>query len=188
MSIQSLSSHVDAAQLHRRDYNCVSQILPTGEEALTLFSGVFQTTADLPFLNAVSVDSTQYYVESNFQQFYNHYHCAVLPLYDETTAQMHTLFFGGIAQYYDSLGILVQDNNVAFVKTIAKVTREANGQMAEYKLPVEMPTFLGAGAEFFLDTSIQTFGNEVVKLNQFTNDTNFVGYIYGGINSTAKNI
>jgi hypothetical protein len=53
---------------------------------------------------------------------------------------MHTVFFGGIAQYYDSLGILVQDNNVPFVKTIARVTRDASGTMAEYKLPIVMPT------------------------------------------------
>lgn len=188
LSIQTLPSHTDATLLHRRDYNCVSQILPSGEEAITLFSGVFQTTVNLPFLNAVSVDSTSYAVENNFQQFYNHYHCAVLPLYDESNQEMHTIFFGGIAQYYDSLGILVQDNNVPFVKTIAKVTRNANGQMAEYKLPVELPNFLGAGAEFFISPEVPIFNNDVVKLNQLTADTNFVGYIYGGINSTAKNI
>jgi hypothetical protein len=60
--------------------------------------------------------------------------------------------------------------------------------MAEYKLPIEMPSLLGAGAEFIADKNIPQYENEVLKLNQFTRDTTFVGYIYGGISSTAANI
>jgi hypothetical protein len=101
---------------------------------------------------------------------------------------MHNVFFGGIAQYYDSLGVLVQDNNVPFVKTIARVTRNSVGTMAEYKLPVEMPSLLGAGAEFIPITSVPQFKNEVFKLDDFTADSTLVGYIYGGISSTAANI
>lgn len=101
---------------------------------------------------------------------------------------MHNVFFGGIAQYYDSSGVLVQDNNVPFVKTIARVTRDSNGTMAEYKLPVEMPGLLGAGAEFIPIQSVPHFSNEVLKLDAFTADSTLVGYIYGGISSTAANI
>jgi hypothetical protein len=101
---------------------------------------------------------------------------------------MHNVFFGGIAQYYDSLGTLVQDNNVPFVKTIARVTRDASGTMAEYKLPVEMPSLLGAGAEFIPIKNIPHFDNEVIKLDDLTLDTTLVGYIYGGISSTAANV
>ena len=101
---------------------------------------------------------------------------------------MHNVFFGGIAQYYDSLGVLVQDNNVPFVKTIARVTRNSSGTMAEYKLPVEMPTLLGAGAEFIPIQSVPQFSNNVLKLDDFTDDSTLVGYIYGGISSTAANI
>lgn len=101
---------------------------------------------------------------------------------------MHNVFFGGIAQYYDSLGVLVQDNNVPFVNTIARVTRNATGSMAEYKLPVEMPGLLGAGAEFIPINSVPHFSNGVLKLDDFTSDSTLVGYIYGGISSTAANI
>ena len=101
---------------------------------------------------------------------------------------MHTLFFGGIAQYYDNDGILVQDNDVPFVKTIARVTRDANGVMAEYKLPVEMPALLGAGSEFIPFEGLPQYDNGVLKLDDFMADTTFIGYIYGGINSTAPNI
>lgn len=188
ITISHLPTITDAENLHRRDYNAVPQIMPDGAEGITAFSGVFQPTADLPFLNCVNIDSTGYAVNNTFQQYYNHYHCAVLPLYAASNNEMHNVFFGGIAQYYDSLGILVQDNNVPFVKTIARVTRNSAGVMAEYKLPVEMPGLLGAGAEFIPVTSVPHFDNEVLKFDDFTSDSTLVGYIYGGISSTAANI
>jgi hypothetical protein len=188
ITITHLPTITDAANLHRRDYNAVPQILPNGDEGITVFSGVFQPTVDLPFLNCVNIDSTNYAVNNLFQQYYNHYHCATLPLYSVSNNEMHNVFFGGIAQYYDSLGILVQDNNVPFVKTIARVTRNAAGTMAEYKLPIEMPSLLGAGAEFIPIISVPQFDNEVFKLDDFTADSTLVGYIYGGISSTTANI
>ena len=188
LTITHLPTITDATNLHRRDYNAAPQILPTGAEGITAFSGVFQTGIDLPFLSSVTIDSTSHAVDGTFQQYYNHYHCATLPLYSQTNNEMHTVFFGGIAQYYDSVGILVQDNNVPFVKTIARVTRTATGTMAEYKLPVEMPDLLGAGAELIPVTTVPHYANDVFKLDDFTADTTLVGYIYGGISSTAANI
>jgi hypothetical protein len=188
INITHLPTITDVANLHRRDYNAVPQILPNGAEGITAFSGVFQPTIDLPFLNCVNIDSTGYAVNNTFQQFYNHYHCAVLPLYSTSKNEMHNVFFGGIAQYYESAGVLVQDNNVPFVNTIARVTRDANGTMAEYKLPVEMPSLLGAGAEFMPIANVPQFNNEVFNLDDFTADSTLVGYIYGGISSTAANI
>lgn len=188
ITINHLLSYTDSANLHRRDYNAESQILPNGAEGITMFSGVFQPTANLPFLNCVNIDSTSYTVNNSFQQYYNHYHCPALPLYSVLNNEMHTVFFGGIAQYYDSLGILVQDNNVPFVKTIARVTRNSNGTMAEYKLPVEMPSLLGAGAEFISVAAVPQYSNGVFKLDDFTADSTLVGHIYGGISSSASNI
>lgn len=188
LSIIHLPSITDAENLHRRDYNVVPQILPNGEQGLTAFSGVFQVDADLPFLNCVNIDSSAYAVNDSFAQYYNHYHCAVLPLFSESTNEMHSVFFGGIAQYFDDNGVLTQDNNVPFVKTIARVTRDASGNMAEYKLPVEMPALLGAGSEFIHNEELEYYDNEVLKLDELLEDTTFVGYIYGGINSSAPNI
>lgn len=188
VTVTHLPAHNDSVNLHRRDYNAVAQILPDGAEGITMFSGVFQPTIDLPYLNCVNVDSVNYTVNNAFQQYYNHYHCAVLPLYSTANNEMHTVFFGGIAQYYDSAGVLVQDPNVPFVKTIARVTRDSSGTMAEYKLPVEMPTLLGASAEFIPMTTAPQFNNEVFRLDDFTSDSTMVGYIYGGISSTAANI
>lgn len=187
-SVTHIPAIVDATNLHRRDYNVVPQIMPSGQEGLTAFSGVFQVGVDLPFLNCINIDSTGHSVNNTFSQYYNHYHCAHIPLFSAANNEMHTVFFGGIAQYYDSLGILVQDNNVPFVKTIARVTRDGSGTMAEYKLPVEMPALLGAGSEFIPIETLPHFNNEVLKLDDFTADTTLVGYIYGGISSTAANI
>jgi len=188
IKITHLQEIKDASNLHRRDYNALPQILPNGAEGITVFSGVFQPTIDLPFLNSVNIDSTSYTVNNTFQQYYNHYHCAVLPLSSSTAKEMHNVFFGGIAQYYDSSGVLVQDNNVPFIKTIARVTRNSDGKMAEYKLPIEMPSLLGASAEFIPNISVPHFNNNVLKLDDLVKDSTFVGYIYGGINSTAANI
>jgi len=188
LSVLHLPAFTDADQLHRRDYNLSHQIFPNGQEGATAFSGVFQTTADLPYLNCVNIDSNSYTPNNHFSQYYNHYHCAVLPLYSASDNEMHTVFFGGIAQYYDNLGVLVQDNNVPFVRTIARVTRTADGSMVEYKLPIEMPAFLGAGSEFIPLETLPTYANEVIKLDDINTDTTLVGYIFGGIASTDLNI
>jgi len=186
--VSHLPGHTDPENLHRRDYNAVPQIMPDGSEGITMFSGVFQPGADLPFLNCVNVDSTSYQADPGFKQYYNHYHCAVLPVYSESENEMHNVFFGGIAQYYDSAGLLVRNDNVPFVKTIARVSRNTAGIMTEHKLPVEMPGYLGAGAEFIPVEDIPQFENGVLKLDQLPKDSMLVGYIFGGINSTDRNI
>jgi hypothetical protein len=188
LSISHISTTTDINYLHRRDYNAVPQILPNGEEGVTAFSGVFQTTINLPFLHSVNIDSTGFSVNPNFSQYYNHYHCANIALFSASQNEMHTVFFGGIAQYYDSAGILVQDNDVPFVKTIARVSRDGSGALTEYKLPIEMPSLLGAGSEFIPIEDIPHYNNDVVKLDDITTDKTLIGYIYGGISSTAANI
>jgi hypothetical protein len=186
--INHLPAYTDSLQLHRRDYNTAEQIMPDGSEGVTMFSGVFRPDIDLPYLNSVDVSASGYEVNNNFTQYYNHYHCAVFPLYSEQNNEMHTVFFGGIAQYYDSAGILVQDDNVPFVKTIARVTRNAQGEMNEYKLPVEMPDYLGAGAEFIPNKALTYYTNGVLNLDALQADTTLAGYVFGGISSSAANI
>jgi hypothetical protein len=188
LGVNNISIITDSVNLHRRDYNALPQILPNLSQGITAYSGVFQQNVDLPYLNAVTIDSLSYVVNNNFNQYYNHYHCANIPLYSASKNEMHALFFGGIAQYYDSLGILVQDNNVPFVKTIARVTRDVNGTLAEYKLPIEMPALLGAGAEFIYRDNLPVYTNGVIKMDELSADSTILGYIYGGINSSAKNI
>jgi hypothetical protein len=186
--VSHLKTMTDSEQLHRRDFNVAPQIMPDGSEGITAFSGVFQKEEDLPFENCVNITSEGYQVNYEFAQFYNHYHCAHLPIYSADNNEMHTLFFGGIARYYEEDGDLYQDDNVPFVKTIARVSRDAEGQMAEYKLPVEMPDLLGASAEFITHPDLPVYPNGVVKLDELKQDKVLAGYIYGGIQSSAPNI
>jgi hypothetical protein len=188
IKITHLKEMIDATNLHRRDYNVIAQIMPNVQEGITAFSGVFQASVDLPYLNCVNIDSAGYTVNNSFSQYYNHYHCAHIPLYSASKNEMHNVFFGGIAQYHDSAGILVQDNEVPFVKTIARVTRNANGVMQEYKLPIEMPAYLGAGSEFIPIDNLPSYNNEVLKLDEIKGDSTLIGYIFGGINSSNANI
>ena len=188
LTLSFLPEWKDTNHLHRRDYNVVAQVMPDGSLGGTAFSGVFQKTVDWPYLNCVNFDSTGYALNDSFAQHYNHYHCANLPLYSASRNEMHTVFFGGIAQFYDDAGVLVQDNDVPFVRTIARVTRTADGLMTEHKLPVEMPSLLGASSEFIPVEGLPVHENGVIRLDSLTADTTLVGYVYGGIASTAPNI
>lgn len=186
--VNHLKSITSQEHLHRRDFNVIPQILPNGEEGLIAFSGVFQEELDQPYLDAVVIDADSFLVNQTFAQYYNHYHCANISLFDEKNNTMHNLFFGGIAQYYDSSGILVQDNDVPFVKTIARVSRGSNGWLQEYKLNAEMPAYLGAASEFIMAPDLPLTENEIVKLNDLSKDSILLGYIYGGIQSSVANV
>lgn len=180
-------SHHDRELLHRRDYNALEQILPGGRQGIIAFSGVFQEDIDLPFLNAVVIDSSKVLEAENFEQLYNHYHCPKVPLYSMDSQEMTTIFFGGIAQFYDQDGILVQDQNVPFVKTIAKVSMNQNGQLNEVKLEEEMPGFLGTGAEFLPLNNLPVSERGVLLFDELPDSTH-IGYILGGISSSDRNI
>ncbi len=189
IAVEHLEAFTDADNLHRRDYNAEAQILPDGSQAITMFSGVFQPTADLPFLTAVTVDGDGHAVEPDFEQHYNHYHCPVVPLHSESAGQMHTIFFGGIAQFVvDSAGTMLRDDDVPFVRTIACVTRDAEGGLREWVLPAQMPALLGAGGEFIPDEGLPRHDNGVLRLDELEGDSVRLGHIFGGISSTDANI
>lgn len=188
IQIDKMDEIISEEHLHRRDFNVLPQILPNGQQGLIAFSGVFQQDVNLPYLNSVTIDASGFQVNKGFAQYYNHYHCATISMFENSENKMYNLFFGGIAQYYDSSGILVQDNDVPFVRTVACVTRDQNGWMQEFKLPVEMPAYLGAASEFIINPELTLFSNEVVDLSTLENDTTLLGYIYGGIQSSAANI
>jgi len=187
LTVSNYSAQHDAVNLHRRDYNMSPQIFPNGDHGFTAFSGVFDPN-DLPYLNSVDITNTGYTVNNTFNQYLSQYHSAKIPVHDVAANTMHTLFFGGLSQFtLDAQNNLVEDTEVPFVKTISRVTRSSNGTMQEINLGyVEMPALLGAGAEF-----IQTddyFVDNILNLNSIPQTKTLVGYIYGGIESSAENI
>ena len=189
ISVTDFAVQNDSINLHRRDYNMTPQIFPNGDKGFTMWSGVFDPN-DLPYLNSVDVTEAGYLVNNSFSQYLSQYHSAKVPVYDSLNNVMHTLFFGGMSQYtLDVSGNLVQDDNVPFVKTISKVTRLSDGSLHETKLNIEMPTLLGAGAEFIhLDNTQYYNTDEILKINSIPMQRTLIGHIYGGIESTLPNI
>ena len=51
-----------------------------------------------------------------------------------------------------------------------------------------MPGLLGAGSEFIRAENLPEYNNEVLILDDITADSTLIGYIFGGINSSAANI
>lgn len=182
------SSLTDETLMRKRDFNVQPTILENGDQALISFSGVFQKDYNIPYLPAVLIDKNGMKEIPDFAQYYNHYHCANAALYDAKSKSSHHLFFGGIAHYYDSSGLLVQDNDVPFTPAITYILRESSGKMVEYKLPIHMPGYLGAASEFIPSHNLPLFSNELIDLSKITGDSILLGYLFGGIKSSAANI
>lgn len=187
ISISNYSALTDAVHLRRRDYNLIPQIFPNGIEGYTISSGVFQSNVDLPFLYPVDITSNGYTPITSFNQYLSNYHSAKVCFYDSLNNEMHSIFFGGMSQYYYQNGSLIQDNQVPFVKTISRLTRYADSSLAEFQLTTEMPNFKGASAEFIPNKNIPNYESEIFKLSSINADTILVGHIFGGISSNSLN-
>lgn len=188
LGISNYEATVDTVNLHRRDYNLVAQVFPDGSQGYTIFSGVFQYGANLPWLNTIDVSATGYTVVPDFEQLLNQYHSAHLPAYSVADNRMSSVFFGGIGRYYfDANDQLIDDTNVPFVNTISRVERFADGSMEEMAIG-EMPALLGSGAEFIPDPTVPMIGDNIIDLDALVGDTVLAGHIVGGIQSTARNI
>lgn len=186
-AITSYTTITDPVHLRRRDYNLMPQIFPDGSEGFTISSGVFQQSADLPFLYPVDISPKGHTPQTSFNQYLSNYHSASVSLYDSNTKAMHMLFFGGMSQYYYQNGVRIKDDNVPFVNTISRVTRSANGTLNEYKLTDSMPSFKGASAEFILNSSTPHYESEIIRLHALQKDTVLIGHILGGISSSMLN-
>ncbi len=186
-SIEILDPIHDAMHLHRRDYN-LAPYLSKGERELMIYSGVFKNTVDRPWLYPVSITKDTHKAHEDFNQYFNHYHCAYLPIYDSREDDMHTIFFGGIAQFYTEGDLIVQDNDVPFVNTIAEISRDSEGVLSETRLSSNMPGYLGAGSVFIFDSESPLIDNDILDGVQISDELIDVGYIYGGIRSSLSNI
>lgn len=187
LSYGNYSAITDQVHLHRRDYNLLPQIFPDGTEGYMISSGVFQINVDLPFLYPVDITENGYTPQTNFNQQLSNYHSGHAALYDEDANEMHMLFFGGMSQYYYQNDVLVQDDNVPFVKTISLLTRKSDGALEEHALPIEMPNLAGASAEFIPNENLPYTANDILELDLIGEDTFTIGYIIGGIQSNSLN-
>lgn len=161
LSYSNYNAITDPIHLRRRDYNLLPQIFPDGEEGFTISSGVFQINADLPYLYPVDIKENSYNPVTTFNQYLSNYHSPVATFYDSLQNNMHAIFFGGISQYYYQNGTLIQDNQVPFVKTISRLTRDSKGILSEYLLPIEMPALKGSSADFIPNLELSQYRNKI---------------------------
>ena len=187
LDVRMVREYTDPDHLRRRDYNLVPQRRPDGSAAYLLSSGVFQTDADLPFLYPVEITATGYRPIEQFDQLLSHYHSPKLPLFDDATREMHTVFFGGIAQYYLRDGSLIRDDLVPFVDTISRVTRAVDGTYVEYVVPLAMPGLIGASGEFIPNPELLRGDSRVIHTADLPDAPVIVGHIVGGIRSPERN-
>lgn len=177
----------DPVHLRRRDYNLLPQVFPDGSEGYTISAGVFQINANLPFLYPVDITENDYTPITGFNQYLSHYHGAKTAIYDAQANEMHNLFYGGMSQYYYDNGNLIQDDEVPFVNTISRVTRDSNGNLQEFQMPVDMPGLKGAGSEFIPNLDAPYSSKKVLTINDVTEDSVLIGYIFGGIETQLRN-
>jgi hypothetical protein len=187
LTFSNYTSVSDQVHLHRRDYNLMPQIFPNGEEGYTISSGVFQVGIDLPFLYPVDIKASGHTPVIAFNQYLSNYHSAKTSLYDSVNNVMHSIFYGGMSQYSYVNNVLTQDNNVPFVKTISRVSRDASGNLQENVFPNEMPGLIGASAEFIPNHTLPHYESEIIKLSKITGDSALIGHCYGGIYSPQTN-
>lgn len=189
IQVEWLPEFNDPALLHRRDLNVMEGIDSNGQMNFTLFSGVFQQVADLPFTNCVGVNEQGISEVPEFQHLLNQYHTAHVSLYDEALQKQHYLFLGGISEYYYEGDMLTQNVDVPFTKNIACVTRDANNQWVEELIPSLMPGFLGASSEIILNENLPMMEGDIVNLNSaYDGSEILLGHLLGGIRSTSQNI
>ena len=177
----------DSLLLHRRDYNLLPQLDENGTTYLSVYSGVFRYDKDLPFTSVVDLKNDIPVDVPVFEQKFNHYHSATLSVYSMVDHTQYSIFFGGIAQFYlDSNGETVQDNDVPFTDVISVVERKKES-IREYALPLRMPGFLGASAEF-IPAADSLFNPQGVLMLPASASLPFAaGYIIGGLESTVRN-
>jgi hypothetical protein len=76
---------------------------------------------------------------------------------------------------------------VPFTKTISVVVRKDEKE-EEIFLPIQMPGYLGAAAEFIFMPDARMYMEGIADAVSLLHEEKLVGYIVGGINSSTNNI
>jgi len=180
LAITAYEEDIDADNLHRRDLNVAPVVLPGGELSFGLFGGVFNQF-NLPFRTPVRVDAGAHTTYS-FEARFGHYTCTTLAMHDARDNAMHTVFFGGIGQFWfnETSGQVVEDFLVPFIDDIAALSRASDGTWTETVLAARMPGYYGTNAQFFPSPGLPAWANGALRLESLPGRT-LVGHIHGGI-------
>lgn len=167
--------------LHKRDFNLVKVQHVKDTNYLVALSGVFQYDENLPFQNAVQITPEMKLREyPDFRQLYNQYECADFAVFDSISKTTNVFMIGGISNFYDSLGVLAQNDDVPFVPTLSRLLFAPDGTIAEYLLPNKLPQLIGSGAAF-IPNDDKRWKDGFFNWSYTDEEEIFVGYMLGGI-------
>ena len=209
--VQPYSQPIPLASYRRRDLNIVPIIRKSGNslsQPFVALGGVF-TPGDnfgawtIPI--EIYPDGSSKMLGPSFAQGMNNYECANLGLYSKKSNDMYTLLFGGISflysqngGFYQPGGTFIEDPNLGFTSDITTIRIDSSGNYQQYFMsaafPAITPTFgtmpgpevLFGAASFFLPVgSLPQFPNGVFSLDELGSEPVLLGYIVGGIQSSA---
>lgn len=188
LSIDNYTAFGDEEHYHRRDFSLAPVIFPDDNQGLGLYAGVFRPDVNLPFVNPVYIGADEITVDMAYEQKMSHYTCPVIPLYNEDTQDMYSIFFGGISwHYYDHENqVFIKDDLVPFIDDITTFVKRADGTSTEVVLPVQFDQYLGANAIFIPSSGAPHYSNEVIQFHEIS-ERILLGHIYGGIHAQIRN-
>lgn len=185
----------------RRDLNVVP-VMRHNEPGYIAFAGVFTLNGGVwtvPII--ISPDGSSFEPNPNdpstFKQPMNQYICPAFGLYSTSSKDMYVVFPGGMSVNYFDNGVYKQDENVPFVNDVTTIKIDKKDHFTQHEMNGSYPflttsgpnpkqLYFGSGAEFFLAEDIKIYHNRVIQLDQISEPT-VIGYIAGGISSTARN-
>lgn len=190
----------------RRDLNVVPIIqrhYGWDEPSFVAFSGVFTMSGGAWTVPVVIDSKGKAYMadpseEDTFKQGMNNYACANAGLYSAKHKYMYTLLFGGITYGYFQNGEFLTDYELPFTNQITTIRMNKNWEFKQYIMDAEYPVIIstgsnpgnpllfGAGAKFLVSNNLDTYSNQVIKLDKIDKPVT-LGYIVGGIQSTVPN-
>lgn len=193
LAISNYQAQNDQVNFRRRDYNLGDYIQSNLQPALQILGGVFtpgpfsDPAAGLGYRQPILIKGIGDTQLSEYQQFFSQYTSPNIGLYSASQSSMYTIFLGGIGVYsYDfTTGKLTADNFLPFVKDVTTLVQTDKGSQ-EYEMPSQLPGFYGAEARFFTNPQLSAYSNGVIQLDSLTQSVT-LGYMYGGIFSTAAN-
>jgi hypothetical protein len=184
LNITNYTAVTDSVNFRRRDLNVTPYLSDANLDSLGFmaWSGVFRADADRPHTNQVFIRPDGTYSIVNYEQKYNQYHCAAIPvLYSSYSA---VIFFGGMAE--SKAGTATKDTLVPFVKNVS-VLSNTPSQLQENIAFDTLGSFMGTNAEFIPHADFFDEERGMTKI-QGCDGPILIGYIVGGIESTGPNI
>ncbi len=214
-SVQPYSQPTPIPTYRRRDLNIMPIIKQVGsslEQAFVVLGGVFTPGANagawtIP-IEIASNGSSKMLDASNpntFAQGMNNYHCAHTGLYSKKTGEMYLLLFGGISflysvngGFYNPGGSFTQDSGLGFTNDVTTIQIDSSGNYQQYFMSATYPSIppsfgtspspellFGASAIFLPAQGVPLYPNGVIILDQIVASPTLLGYIVGGIQSSA---